>query len=297
MKPRVKDVVLTGGCPFDPYFASLPDTASACAYGATVDVQWGTRDDNELAVDDNFEVRVNGVRLNPPPDNPAGVDSPSGVWTTTGTPFSASPGPNDVTVKLDWEDTTTNPVHSWGTQICRRGGQNPCVYDGPTENAHRTFVGNRTNAGAVELVHTTGFPAGGPPLDNVANGGATISAFPTLGIRAVLKVGQLTTLRLDDPQANQTLRCDPDYAQGQEFKAFESGCKPWYKKNTFGEDDPADPLDDPSTYFWWNVNWDPPNKTCPRRDTFFSYDPTSIGTNSSTNAWACVPTAPGLSPP
>ena len=286
MKPRVKDVVLTGGCPFDSYFARLPDEATNCPYGATVNVEWGTRDDSVLAVAANFSVKVNGVALTPPAPN-----QPSGTWTTVGTPFTADPGPNDVSVEIDWTDTTTNPQHTWGALQCRNGGQNPCKYDGPDENAHRAFVGNRTNAGAVELVRTSGstFVMGlpGAPLDNIADGGTMTSILPTLGIRAVLKVGQLTTLRLDDPQANQTLRCDPDYAQGQEFKAFESGCKPWYKKNTFGQD----PVDDP-LQFWWNVYWDAPNKSCPARDTFFSY-----GTNSATNAWECVPTAPGLSPP
>ena len=193
------------------------------SYGATVDVDWGTRDDAALAVAANFWVKVNGVRLDPPAAN-----QPSGVWTTLGTPFRADPGPNDVTVELDWDDTTTNPPRFWGALKCTKS-QNPCRYDGPVENVHRAFVGTRANAGAVELVRTSGntFSAGlpGPPLDNVADGGATRAVFPTLGIRAVLKVGQLTTLRLDDPQANQTLRCDPDYAQGQEFKAFESGCK------------------------------------------------------------------------
>ena len=296
LKPRVKNVVLTGGCPFDPYFGRLPETASSCAietgppgpkrlqvsYGATVDVDWGTRDDAALAVAANFWVKVNGVRLDPPAAN-----QPSGVWTTLGTPFRADPGSNDVTVELDWDDMTTSPPHFWRGLACKNGDQNPCRYDGPVENVHRAFVGTRTNAGAVELVRTSGstFLAGlpGQPLDNIIDGTTpSPSIFPTLGIRAVLKVGQLTTLRLDDPQANQTLRCDPDYAQGQEFKAFESGCKPWYKANTF-----TDPL-------WWNAT----TGTCPTRDKFFFYGTNLLyGTNSSTNAWACVPTAPGLSPP
>ena len=274
-EPRIRNVALTGGCSFDPYFGRLPEGASTCAYGATVDVHWGDRADNELAVAANFSVKVNGIELEPPAAN-----QPTGVWTTAGTPLSADPGANDVTVELDWQDRTINPQHTWGARVCTRGSGNPCKYDGPVENVHRAFVGNRATAGAVELLRTSGttFSLGlpGAPLDNITDGGTMPMIYPTLGIRAVLKVGQLATLRLDDPQANQTLRCDPDYAQGQEFKAFESGCKPWYKANTF------------TNGYWWNTA----TNTCPTRDTFFAY-----GTNSNTNAWECVPTAPGLSPP
>ena len=83
-----------------------------------------------------------------------------------------------------------------------------------------------------------GLTVPGPPLENVNTGGGAgippspINIVPTVGIRSVLKPGILTTLRLDDPQANQTLRCDPNYAQGQEFSAFRYGCQPWYGKNS-----------------------------------------------------------------
>lgn len=295
VEPLVKDVVLTGGCPFDAYFARLPNTATACtvdagtriAYGAAVDVDWGDRAVGPLAVPANFTVRVNGVALTPPSGG-----NPTGVWMTSGTPLRASDGPNDVTVELDWSDTDT--THFWRGLQCRTGGppDNRCRYDGDVENAHRTFVGRRANSGGVGMVRTARGPlAGGlpgQPYDNVAGGGAMVAIHPLLGVKAVLRVGELATLRLDDSQANQTLRCDPDYAQGQEFMAFEGGCKPWYKPNTFG----LDPVDDP-TGFWWNYqSWSPTAKTCPSTQDYFFY-----GTNSSTNAWACVPTAPGLSPP
>ncbi len=114
-----------------------------------------------------------------------------------------------------------------------------------TQPAHQAFVGTKGNAGAVVLVNnsasqvTGGLP--GFPFDNHRSGGAPpTAATPTpasstrrSGRRRVLKTGIFTTLRLDDPQANQTLRCDPDYAQGQEFSAFRYGCKPWYGANPF----------------------------------------------------------------
>ena len=120
----------------------------------------------------------------------------------------------------------------------------------------------QANAGAVALVRNStnaGSPAGcpGSPFDNHRSGGGPSdcttrtparSSRPS-GRRRVLKTGVFTTLRLDDPQANQTLQCDPDYAQGQEFSAFQYGCKPWYGANTF------------TNGTWWNTT----HEAVPRR--------------------------------
>ena len=161
-----------------------------------------------------------------------------------------------------------------------------------TEVAHRAFVGTKANAGAVALVRTsrTAFVSGlpGSPFDNHRSGGGpsdcsdsdTCAIFPTVGTTSVLKTGVFTTLRLDDPQANQTLQCDPDYAQGQEFSAFRYGCKPWYGANPF------------TNGTWWNTS----TKQCPDGGQWFSYGtmPAPFGKNSSTNPWRCVLTAPGM---
>jgi hypothetical protein len=273
-EPRVQEVVLTGGCAAnaDAYFGPLPVGATECSYGANVAVDWGDRAAVAPGNTSNFSVEVNGVTAIPP------GGGPTGIWTIPAGTLDANPGSNTVSVEVDWVDTTA--THSYQGQACRTGNQNPCRYDGPVEAVHRTFVGTTTTAGAVELVRSSGGPSSnglpGLPLDNIADGGATVQIYPTIGIRSVLKPGQLVTLRLDDPQANQTLRCDPDYAQGQEFSAFRTGCKPWYGENTF---------DDPT---WWNAG----TQQCPRSSTFFFY-----GSNSPTAPWECVPTAPGLSPP
>ena len=71
----------------------------------------------------------------------------------------------------------------------------------------------------------------GHPYATKDTGGITITVYPTVGIRTVLRTGVYTTLRLDDPQSNQTLQCDPQYAQGQEFSSFRYGCTPWYGAN------------------------------------------------------------------
>ena len=98
----------------------------------------------------------------------------------------------------------------------------------------------------------------------------------------MLKTGVLTTLRLDDPQANQTLQCDPDYAQGQEFSAFRYGCKPWYGANQW-------------TSPWWIGATGA--KHCPDGSQWFSNRMlgAGFGKNGSGNPWRCVLTAPGMS--
>lgn len=296
VEPRTTNFVVTGGCgsPGDAYFGTIPVTASPqeCRFGASAEVDWGSRDDGNKNVSANFSVRVNGVNLNPP-----SATQPSGVWTTAGTPLIANPGPNPVTVELDWADN--NPTHFWNG-ACRNGGANPCRWNGPAELAHQAFAGTRVFSGSVELVRSSvspfvsGLP--GSPFDNSPGGAAACpyaspcQVYPTVGIKSVLKTGTLVTLRLDDPQANQTLRCDPNYAQGQEFAAFRYGCNPWYGRNLQMIDNV-----DAGTPDWWNTT----TKRCPPRSQFFSYSNlgNGFGVNSSVNPWRCVPTAPGLSPP
>lgn len=296
---RLTNVRILGGCgaPGDSYFAPLPILATECRYDVSAEVNWGTRDDPPNNLDDNFTVTANGVEL-----DLAGWDPDSTPFTaryeSSGGAFIGAPGPNPVSIELDWLDD--DPTHTWQGNPCLNPpgpAGNPCQYN-VTEAAHRTFVGTTANAGAVVHVHTSqqGFVSGtplGPSLENVATGGAggtppsPINIAPTVGTRSVLKTGILTTLRLDDPQANQTLRCDPDYAQGQEFSAFLGGCKPWYQRQAANV--PWAPWSSP----WWDAT----TKTCPQRDDFFSYADLGppFGQNSKLNPWRCVPTAPGLS--
>jgi hypothetical protein len=296
-QPRLTNVRVLGGCgpqpPYFPdgYFGPLPVGQNDCRYDVQAQVDWGTRDNAPWGnTPANFTVSANGVNLPLTTWNPAGAST----YASSAGALIANPGANNIRITLNWDDNdNSRPEWPSGSQNC---GGNRCEYNG-TQDAHQAFVGTTTTAGAVALVRTSqsGFvalpgPAGltvpGPPLENVNTGGgggippSPISIVPTIGIRSVLKPGILTTIRLDDPQANQTLRCDPNYAQGQEFSAFRYGCGPWYAKNKWA-------------YPWWNST----TKTCPQRDQFFSYadmgDP--FFKNSIGNAWQCVPTAPGLS--
>ena len=275
-------MTLTGGCGLgDAYFGPLPTAATDCRFGANVDVFWGTMDDNELAVSSNFHVTVNGVNASPP-----GPNQPSGVWTVPSSTLTANPGANDVTVQISWTDT--NNAHNWeqgGRTVPQRRPeplplQRPergCPSDVRRHDGH----GRRGRDGPHVDVRDSSAASRGRPTPRWPTAATSIDVHPTVGIKSVLKTGVFTTLRLDDPQANQTLQCDPDYAQGQEFSAFRYGCKPWYAVNPFTNGP------------WWNTT----TRQCPDGGQWFSNNtmPAPYGKNSSANPWRCVLTAPGMS--
>jgi Flp pilus assembly protein TadG len=284
---RIPRIALSGGCgaPADGYFSTLPVTSVNCKYDVTVDVNWGTRSTGTTNVPGNFTVSAGGVNVPLVSWVPGGVST----YATSGGAVTASPGANPVAVTATWKDQTNG--HSWAGRICKPGNT-PCT--DTVSDGHQAFVGTKGTAGAVALVRTSqsSFVAGlpGSPFDNHRSGGGpsdcsntdTCAVFPTVGTVSVLKTGVLTTLRLDDPQSNQTLQCDPNYAQGQEFEAFQFGCEPWYRANQW-------------TSPWWIGSAGA--KHCPDPGLWFSYNtmPAPFGKNSGGNAWQCVLTAPGMS--
>ena len=290
---RIGDVRLTGGCGnTDAYFGALPVASTSCRYGASVWVNWGGRDDGNKNLPANFSVTVNGVAatLQGQLDGGSGY----GEWVVPSNQLTASAGANAVTVAVNWEDTNTAHQYPNGTN-CRNGSQNTCKYSG-TEPVHRAFVGTPGTAGAVALVRTStsgwnsvaNLP--GDPYATEPTGGFTRTIYPTVGIRTVLRTGIYTTLRLDDPQSNQTLQCDPQYAQGQEFSSFRYGCTPWYGANHFdGDNAPPNPPGQ-NTASWWNPTCPPDGQWFANTDLGAGY-----GKNSAGNPWRCVLTAPGMS--
>ncbi|HEX5582752.1 Tad domain-containing protein [Gaiella sp.] len=267
--PLIKNVTLTGGCAtradayFGPYDGPLPSGSRTCTIGATVDVDFGNRYPGSTG----FKVQVNNVGLVPPSGG-----SPTGVWTTNGTPIPISTtksgnnpetGTNNINVKVLWTPAT--------------GGQKSYA-----EDAQQSYIGTSETAGALDLVRTsrTSFAGGlpGPAFDNVRAGGASIAVFPTIGIRSVLKTGILTTLRTGSSQGSQLVQCDPAVSSGQEFELFQNGCNPYYAKNPFVNGD------------WWNTT----TKTCPSSTDWYSLSPSLPKyVNSSGNPWRCVLQAPG----
>ena len=273
-QPRIPRVTLTGGCggptKDDAYFSRLPTASANCTYDATVEVNWGTRDDPPNNVPANFSVKANGATLN----LVSWDTTPGGtaIYQSSGGAITANPGANPVSLNLSWTDTTT--THSWQGNQCKNGNQNPCKYSG-SPAAHQAFVGTTSTAGAVALARTSqtqtdasGVP--GTPFDNHRSGGSgfdcnnsnTCDVYPTVGTESVLKTGVFTTLRLAAGQGNQTLHCDPDSAQGQEFQVFMTGCKPWYGANT-----------------WASPWWVGPSgaKACPPKGDWFSIRADDVG--------------------
>jgi hypothetical protein len=265
----IKDVHLTGGCAtradayFGPYDGPLPSGSRTCNIGATVDVDFGERYPDST----NFKVQVNGVDLNPP----SGA-SPTGVWTS-GSPIAISTsksgmkpetGNNPISVEVFWKPPTGS-AKSY------------------KEVAQQSYIGTTETAGALDLVRTsrTSFSGGlpGPAFDNVRDGGDSIAVFPTIGIRAVLRTGILTTLRTEASQGSQLVQCDPAVASGQEFTLFQTGCMPYYAKNPFTDGD------------WWNTT----TKTCPSSTDWYSPPPLAKYINTPNNPWRCVLQAPGSS--
>ena len=144
--------------------------------------------------------------------------------------------------------TTTTTHATWadgGGNNCKNGSRIRAS-TAFAEPVHQTFVGTtghgrrgRVRAHvAVRPWSGHSDPAGRAVRERGGPAATPSTLFPTIGIRSVLRTGVYTTLRLDDPQANQTLRCDPNFAQGQEFSAFRYGCKPWYGENHFNGDVP-----------------------------------------------------------
>jgi hypothetical protein len=290
---RIGDVHLTGGCGNngspDAYFDTLPVAQTTCTYGANVFVNWGGRDDPpNNSTPGTFTVRVNGTVA--PLVGPMVTNGYSQYSVPAGT-LTANPGANTVTVSVSWTDT--DPSHHYpGSTACRNGGQNTCQYS-DSQPVQQMFVGTQGTAGAVAFVRTSRSQWSGSPAQpgnayaNEATGGMQVTLFPTIGIRSVLRTGVYTTIRLDDPQANQTLQCDPSVPQGQEFTTFRLGCQPWYGENHFNGD-----VSPPNTGSWWNST----TKTCPPDGQWFSNSDqgAGFGVNSSTNPWRCVLTAPGM---
>ena len=144
---RVTNVRLTGGCPRqDAYFGRLPSGSTQCTYGVSADINWGTRPDGNKAIVANFTVTANGATLRPD----GGAAGINGTWSTTGTPITANPGANAVTMDLSWNDNDN--THTWQGNNCTG---NNCKYSANNMPVHQAFVGTRQTAGAVDLVRTS----------------------------------------------------------------------------------------------------------------------------------------------
>ncbi len=286
-QPRIRSVQLAG-CNPDGYFSrSSNDT---CPLTVSVDVDWGDRDNGQLNVPANFEVKAKlstgnqTILLDPP-----SVGSVSGTWTTNAADvLTAVTGPNQtilqnrVQLTLTWNDKDKN--HSWrATSDCKAGTPVKCEYNGALTSVHSAVVGTDLNAGVVDLIRTS---LGSQtqqgqllaPYSADALGSAN-TVFPTLGLRLSLSTGDFTVLRQSGSQATQLLECEPPNGGGvsELRKEIALGCQSWYGKNPFTQGD------------WWDVG----TQSCPDRGLWFNSPAASPYTNSPGNPFRCVPTHPG----
>jgi hypothetical protein len=164
----------------------------------------------------------------------------------------------------------------WGCNAQGRSCSNKAV------DVHRTFSASDQTAGSVDVVRTASAPQGAgqqipTPLDNIAVNDTSVTPvliYPTIGLRSSLRTRQFRTLRVSDPNVNQSLNCNAGN-QGSDFEMFLNGCTPFYGPNAF------------QTGFWWTPT-NPPRTRCPDRQAIEN------APNSPSDPWECSPMATGL---
>ena len=299
-RPVVRKIDLTSSgaapdCAPDAYFARMPQGSInwTCRMGASVAVDWGNRVQRANTA---FRVSVEGRVLQTikQSDIPAGQSEVTFQGTGIDSPPAPPGGGNAIEVKLEWLDI--DPTHrrdgSSGPFCTTNPDTTPCVlYSETHQTAHRTFVGTDANAGIVELVRlsldpvtTTALPS---PLGSVPAAPSPITPaaqlYFTVGIRNNLTFGQFTVVRAGDPQANNSLVCDPDYTNGKTYQMFRDGCKPPYSTNTLAIQDVSNP---PAEWTFW---WDTAAGHCPPQNQWLS-------SPYSHTPWRCLATEPGFRP-
>ena len=252
-----RDVKLIGGCGRSRRRRLLRPAPARprtnCRYDVYAEVNWGTRSDDLVERPDNFTVSANGVNL------------PRTGWTAGGVFTYASTGAHDRepgreqhhASRSTGTTTTTRHIRSGRPATSRQCGGTRASTTAP-QDAHQAFVGTNDDGGSrgtrpdvarrssFSSPTVRGFQAGRSRTIN--SGGISVE-------RSIRRSGseRCSSRRSSRPCASTTrrrtrlLRCDPNFAQGQEFTAFRYGCQPWYGKNTFR----ASP--------WWNST----TKTCP----------------------------------
>ena len=249
--------------------AGSPSAANNCTFTVTAEVLWGNRDDRHLDVIGELprhrKRRAAQSAVGQPERclviEPAGRHVRPGGEHRHDRPRLGRQRHHAQLRRARARTAATTPASTTPPSRPTRRSSAPRGTPAPSCSSNNSVDPGHGRAARV--------PVRQPPLGRMARRLQRLDTcliFPTVGTESVLTTGVLTTLRLDDPQANQTLQCDPDYAQGQEFSAFRYGCKPWYSANQFGNGT------------WWNTT----TKQCPDGGQWFSYDtmPAPFGKNS-----------------
>ena len=141
--------------------------------------------------------------------------------------LTANPGANDVTVAVSWTDTDASHTYQGGQPVPERRPEPLQVqrHRARPPDVRRHAGNGRRRRARPHVGRRRGTPSPNLPGNPYATrrrpaGNSDHRSSRPSGSAPCCKTGVYTTLRLDDPQANQTLQCDPNYAQGQEFSAL-----------------------------------------------------------------------------
>jgi hypothetical protein len=214
--PLARDVTLVPGTCVDPYFTSL---STACTIGVSAVVDFGTADPTTVGA--RVTATVDGVT------KPLTYDAVTGRWVTTGIAnfFTVDPDLGPLPVQLDWEERNG----AVGGQACTNGGNNPCK--GSFGVVQRVFSALDPRSGPIEVAqvwHNGLFWANSFELGTTQNLVVKIGITPNLQ-NAQSVNDPIVTLRVVGGSQNQSLDCDPNYANLYQELAF--GCRPAYRPN------------------------------------------------------------------
>jgi putative Flp pilus-assembly TadE/G-like protein len=213
--PLARDVRLLPGTCSDPYFSSA---TSACSIGVSARVDFGPG--GPAAVGGAVRAVVAGTtRL-------LTYVAATDRWeSTTNNFFSIDPGVGPVPVELTWAETTG----SVNGQACSNGGNNAC--QGSFGTVQRSFSANESRSGPIKLAQVW---ESGSFWANSFETGSTHDLVVKIGIVPNLKNASdvndpIVTLRVVGGSQNQSLDCDPDWANLADELA--NGCRPQYSTN------------------------------------------------------------------
>jgi hypothetical protein len=213
--PLARDVRLLPGTCSDPYFSSA---TSACSIGVSAVVDFGPA--GPTAVGGKVEAVVAGAT------RALTYVAATGRWESTGNNFfSIDPGVGPVPVALTWEETTG----SVNGQTCSNGGNNAC--QGSFGTVQRSFSANEPRSGPIKLAQVW---ESGSFWANSFETGSTHNLVVKIGIVPSLKNASdvndpIVTLRVVGGSQNQSLDCDPNWANLADELA--NGCRPQYSTN------------------------------------------------------------------
>ena len=225
------------------------------------------------------------------------------LYSVPSNTLTANPGPNAVTVAVSWADTNERAQLPGGNQLPDRQPEHLQVQRQRARPPDvRRYARNRRRGRARPHLDSSWNSIDESPRRGRTRPRAHRWVHPSPSIRPSesgrwsSRTGVYTTLRLDDPQSNQTLQCDPQLRPGPGVHKLPLRLHPVVRRESLHGDNalPNPPVQ--NTPSWWNIS---KNKLSARRTVVLEQRPQrgGYGVNSSNNPWRCVLTAPAVDRP